>query len=701
MVETDVLLDDSKQRYQSLFHYNPYAVMEFDLLGNFVSANGACVKMSGYSVTELLQMTFHPLIYPDDARIAYEQFLLATHDKAGDYEVRIVAKDGRIVHLRITNVPVKVNQSVVGIYCIAKDITEHVKSQAMLTGQKRALEMIATGHSLIAILHTLCEWVKTVYPMVTCSLYTLEENEESLRHVAGQLPPQAFFQRIAEDSYVHGDWIEVEHEREYIACISKPLVHSSGRRMGLCSLHMPLMYSMDGGEKELLDVVIYVAGLAIERKETEKQIRQLAHYDPLTGLANRRLFLERLRSAWEYSKQTQLKFAVMFLDIDRFKSINDSLGHVVGDQILCVIGERLQASVRLEDTVARMGGDEFIILLPEVSNDEQAAGAARKILSTIEEPIRLEGHEFRMTTSIGIAIFPEHGEDTEKLLRNADVALYDAKRHGKNNFTLYRGDMNENGFERLILDNELRKGLKKQEFLLHFQPRVHIHSGEVSSAEALIRWNHPKLGMVSPGEFIPLAEETGFIIQLGRWVLEAVCRQIRTWADAGLQPVRIAVNVSARQFHYGLIDSIAQALHKFDVNPAFLEIEITETALMQNEDEATRTLSALQEMGIRVSIDDFGRGYSSLGFLQHFPIDALKIDQSFVREISGGKGAIVNAIITLAHSLNLQVVAEGVEENGQLEYLRQQHCDEMQGYLFSRPIPHDSFVHFLAPVSKV
>lgn len=694
---SDVLIDESRQRYQSLFDHNPDAVMAFDVDGHFISANLACERLSGYTVDELLQMSFHPLIHAEDTARALKEFRMALHGSATDYQCRIHAKNGSVAHVRVTNIPITVNHVIVGVFGVAKDMTEQVTSRLLLTGQKRLLEWIATGHSMIEILHHLSELVKSQYPESVCSILRYEEDGRTLLHLAGQLPPAEFFKEwdACQDESSKKE-LTFQTAQGMAKCMTRPMAYTNGEIMGLCVLHVPQSHQLDGRENELLDTATHIAALAIERKETERQVRQLAYYDPLTSLPNRRLFLERIQSAWEYAVKAQGRFAVMFMDMDRFKSINDSLGHAVGDHILRVVGSRLQESLRIEDTVARLGGDEFTVLLPDISDEFQVIGAARKMLSIIDSPIQHEGHEFRLTTSIGIAIYPDHGEDVERLLRNADVALYDAKKHGKNNFKQYRADMNEKLYERLILENALRRGLEHGEFHLHFQPRVHLKTGRVTSAEALLRWSSPTLGVVSPADFIPIAEETGLIIPIGNWVLETVCKQIRAWEDEGFSPVRIAVNVSAREFHHGLIDSVQSALTKFHVNPHYLEIEITETTLMQSEEEATETLAALKIMGIHVSIDDFGRGYSSLGFLQHFPIDALKIDQMFIREISTGNGAIVTAIVTLAHSLNLLVVAEGVEREDQLSFLQERECDEMQGYLFSRPIPPQEFVSFLS-----
>jgi diguanylate cyclase (GGDEF)-like protein len=393
--------------------------------------------------------------------------------------------------------------------------------------------------------------------------------------------------------------------------------------------------------------------------------------------------------------------AVMALDLDRFKIINDTFGHPVGDRLLQAVAERLASHVREGDTVARMGGDEFTFVLTDLGDSHQAGDIAQKILlSLAADPFMLEDKEIFMSASMGISVYPVDGGDTTSLIKNADAALYHAKSEGRNNFQYYAREMNASAMQRLTLESALRRALEREEFLLYYQPQIDLASGRIIGLEALLRWQHPERGLVSPGEFIPMLEETGLIVPVGEWVLHAACRQGRAWQQAGLQPIRIAVNLSALQFRQpDLVGMIERILAETGLDPSSheLELELTESLLMKNVEETAATLHRLHEMGVKLSIDDFGTGYSSLSYLKRFPLTSLKIDQSFVRDLSSNPddAAIVSAIIALGHGLKLNVIAEGVETTEQLAYLREMKCDEMQGFLFSRPVPASEITQLL------
>ncbi|MDI3547347.1 MAG: hypothetical protein PWR10_999 [Halanaerobiales bacterium] len=435
-----------------------------------------------------------------------------------------------------------------------------------------------------------------------------------------------------------------------------------------------------------------------ERKQAEEMLWQQVYHDALTGLPNRMLFNDRFTQALAHAYRNRQKLAVLFLDLDRFKNINDTQGYNVGDQLLQGVAERLTDLVREDDTVARMGGDEFILLLPEIAQAENATKIAKKILEAFKQPLMIGGHEFYITSSIGIVFYPNDGEDAETLLKNADIAMYRAKEQGGNNYQLYDPMMNVKASERLVLENSLRYALEREEFVVYYQPQVSISTGKIIGMEALIRWQHPEWGLLSPAEFIPLAEETGLIIPIGEWVLRTACAQNKAWQEAGYPPVHVAVNLSARQFQQqNLVETVTRVLKETGLEPHYLELEITESIAMQNADFTIVMLRHLEEMGIHISIDDFGTGYSSLSYLKHFPLDTLKIDQSFVRDltIDPNNKAIVIAIIAMAHSLKFKVIAEGVETQEQLAFLKQQQCDGIQGYLFSKPLPAEAFEKIL------
>ncbi len=434
------------------------------------------------------------------------------------------------------------------------------------------------------------------------------------------------------------------------------------------------------------------------RIRAESEIQQLINYDTLTGLPNRNLLHDRLKLAIAQAARERMLLGVMVLDLDRFKSINDTLGHRAGDKLLKTVASRLEACVRESDTLARLGGDEFVVILINVANEEGITVVAKKILAVIAEPIYIDGHEIYTSGSIGIAVYPMDGEDSHTLLKHADLAMYQAKELDRNNFQFFSREMNIKVLERMMLENSMRRALDKEEFFLVYQPQVDARSGRIVGMEALLRWQHPDLGLLSPDKFIFLAEETGFILQLGEWVLREACRQNREWQERGLPPVRMAVNLSAKQFgQYHLDEMIAATLMETGLSPEWLELEITESAVMKNAEQNISILRTMKDMGVTLAIDDFGTGYSSLSYLKHFPINRLKIDRSFVRDITSNTddAAIAEIIIAMAQTLKLNVIAEGVETRAQMEFLSFHNCVEMQGYLFSRPVRSEQFAELL------
>jgi len=430
------------------------------------------------------------------------------------------------------------------------------------------------------------------------------------------------------------------------------------------------------------------------RKHDEERIRYLANHDALTSLPNRAMFGDVLNLAIQNARRYKHNFAVLFIDLDRFKNINDTLGHEAGDKLLQEMGARLTQTVRSSDVVARLGGDEFVVLVQEVSEPRQVAAVARKVLSALVKPILVQGQECLVTASIGICMYPTEAQDEQSLMKNADIAMYRAKEDGKNNYKFYSEEINVHTFERLALEASLRRGLERNEFFLHYQAKLDLHTERITGVEALVRWQHPEMGMVPPAQFIPLAEETGLIVPIGKWVLNTACAQSVAWQREGLPPLCMAVNLSARQFaDEDLLKDIAAALESTGLQPELLELELTESMVMQNAERAGRVLAEIKKTGARLAIDDFGVGYSSLTHLKRFPIDTLKVDRSFIRDLPQDleDKAITEAIIAMGKSLGLTVVAEGVETLEQQTFLRDRACDEMQGYFFSKPIPGDQF----------
>ena len=444
--------------------------------------------------------------------------------------------------------------------------------------------------------------------------------------------------------------------------------------------------------------VVIVADVT-ERKKAEARINYLAYHDTLTGLPNRLLFEERLAQSLDGARREGRALAVMFVALDRFKQYNDTLGHAAGDQLLRAVGERLlRLAPEGGGALARFGGDEFSLLLTAAGGAACVAAAAREIQQILQPPFRVDGHELYVTVSIGIGLYPDDGEDAQSVLKNAGAALYRAKQQGGDNYQFYAADMNEHALKRLSLGNSLRRALESGEFVLHYQPQYGADASRVVGAEALVRWQHPELGLVPPAEFIPLAEDTGLIAPVGEWVLRTALAQNRSWQEAGLAPAPVSVNLSLRQFQQpDLLEVVSGALAESGLDPRYLELELTESSVMKDAARAVATLRELKGMGVSVAVDDFGSGYSSLSHLKHLPIDVLKIDKSFVRDMTEdpNDAAIVMAVVTLAHSLGLKVVAEGVETEEQLRFLRLLRCDAVQGYLLSRPLPAGDFERLL------
>ena len=454
-------------------------------------------------------------------------------------------------------------------------------------------------------------------------------------------------------------------------------------------------------DQALLTVMGHVGvqlGRVMERRQAEARLHQLAHYDTLTGLSNRALFADRLSQTLASPLRQGRPAAVLYLDLDRFKVINDTLGHHTGDLLLQTVSQRLIGAVGSESMVARLGGDEFAIFLTEISSERDASLIAENILKTLTKGFMVEGQELFVTGSIGISLYPDDGEEAQTLMKRADVAMYRAKHQGKNNCQFYARTMDAQAGRTLSLETQLRRAVKNDELVLHYQPKVSLHTDQITGMEALVRWQHPDMGLIPPAEFIPLLEETGMIIEAGEWILRRACEQNLAWQRAGLPPMPVAVNLSARQIsQQNMVAGVADVLRQTGLDPRWLELEITESMLMEQTETATVSLSELDAMGIHITIDDFGTGYSSLSYLKRFPISSLKIDRSFVKDImtDHDNAAIASAVIAMAHSLKMPVIAEGVETAGQLEFLRAHGCDEIQGFYFGKPLPPNEFAQLL------
>ena len=458
------------------------------------------------------------------------------------------------------------------------------------------------------------------------------------------------------------------------------------------------------GSDSLVDDCIWVFTDVSERRQAEERAKFLFYHDVLTQLPNQQLFQDRLQQAIAFCTRTGTKVAVMLVDLDRFKAINDVLGHGVGDQLLVEVAKRLEQAVRSTDTVSRQGGDEFVLLLTDVSEPDAIATFTRELMARLSEPFQIADRELTTSVSIGVAIYPEDGADYGTLLKKADMAMYRAKESGRNAYRFFNEDMNDEAVAQVTLLSGLRRALDTGQFVLHYQPQIEIASGRLLGAEALIRWHHPDLGLVYPGRFIPVAEETGLIVEIGDWVLREACREAARWEAAGMDGLVVAVNLSALQFKRGDVEkSVAQMLDATGLDPSLLELELTESILIQDTENVLAAVKRLKLMGIKLSIDDFGTGYSSLSYLKRFDADKLKIDQSFVRDLAvdAEDAAIVRAIIQMAHSLGLRTIAEGVETKEAQDLLRLYRCDEAQGYFHARPMPAEQFMAFATSHGRV
>lgn len=463
---------------------------------------------------------------------------------------------------------------------------------------------------------------------------------------------------------------------------------------------------------DLMNTTADLAGLALftapilyfvltdmrNREFTVRQLTYLAYHDMLTGLPNRQKFQQSVGMSIRAAKLSGRKLSVMFIDLDRFKNVNDTFGHAFGDLLLTEAAERLKSGLRAGDCVSRQGGDEFTVLIKDTPQPQDAEKVAQKIIHLLSQPFAIDGHELRVGCSIGIAMYPQDGEDPITLMKNADTAMYRAKELGKNGYQFYKAEMNDTVIQKLVMEEWLNKALEQEEFVLYYQPQVDIFTTRMNGMEALIRWNHPRLGFISPVEFIPLAEETGLIIPIGQWVLRTACKQNKAWQLAGFPPLKMAVNISPIQFHqHDFVQVVLDALQESGLEPQYLELEITEGIAMYHVDQVIQKLQTLRELGVHISMDDFGTGYSSLNYLKKFPIDKLKIAQQFVRDITvdPDDAAIVQAIMAMALSLKLDVIAEGVETEEQLSFLLDIKCREIQGYIYSKPVPANEFTDLM------
>lgn len=713
-------------------------IFGLDTNGNHTFINKAAAALLGYEVDELIGKNGH-LIYhrskPDGAPYPAEECPVSAAYRDGTEhsgEDMYWRRDGSIFPVSFTSKPIFEGSAIAGAVVTFRDITERRHAEDKL---RRSKELSDALNELNIVIHSTLD-VNVIMQRVVADAAKavgvdgasigLFEDDSFIIPYAYNLPQELVNQRLAagdvkvayyaasvRDVIVFPDVLTDERlnirfwrKFNVRALVVAPLM-VRGKVIGAFSFYCIKTKVVCSAEyadfarklASSISLALENAHLFDERKQIEEEMRRMAQHDALTGLPNRRLFAEILAIEFAQARRHRSKLAVLFLDLDRFKEVNDTLGHEAGDRLLKKVADRFRRTIREADTVARIGGDEFNMILADISRAEDVSDIALKIVASLREPIVLDGHELHVTTSVGISIYPDDSEEIETLLRYADIAMYHAKENGRNTFRFYNPSINTRSIERIKLESWLRQTIKREELVVYYQPQVDIKSGKVCYAEALVRWNHPDRGLLEPKDFLPLAEETGFITSIDEWVLRTACSRTAAWKKTGLNAFCVTVNLSARRFQSpDLVDMITSVLEETGVAPDCLDLEVTESTAMSNVERSASQLRDLRGMGIHISIDDFGTGYSSLNYLKKLPIERLKIDKSFIHDIArdADDRAIVSAVTAMAHSMKLKVTAEGVETEEQLSFLKMTGCDEMQGFLFSKPVPAEQFEELIA-----
>lgn len=687
--QAELALQASESNYREIFHGARDGIVLIDTqTGHILNCNPEFERQSGRTRESLADMTMWSLRPPSERRRAKAWFEKILREGTGETSnFSLMRPDGGLTPIESRATLITINQARY-VQSITRDITERKLAEAALKAKEERLRQAG------AVIENTSEAVlmsdvDNRIIMVNKAFTTITGYRE--QDVIGKKPSilssgrhdQAFYDMMWTHIRETGRWQGEVWNRRKNGEIYPEL-------LSICTL-----YDDAGKITNYVSVSTDISRL----KASEAKLDHLAHHDPLTGLPNRLLLISRLEHGIEKAQREDRQMALLMLDLDRFKDVNDIFGHLAGDELLRELAERLTSRLRGVDTICRLGGDEFTVLLDEITQPEDAAKVANDIIAALSQPCRLQvGSEVRVGVSVGISLFPQHGSTPEELLKHADTALYRAKTEGRGRFKYFSEDQTQAARERIELETRLRRAIQEKQLHLHYQPQVHIATGDIIGVEALVRWNDPDFGMIPPGRFIRVAEETGLITEIGNWVLEEACRQGREWMDHGLPNITIAVNLSSHQFlHSDITQIVADTLSATGFPADRLELELTESALMEREEEAIQILNRLHVTGVRVAIDDFGTGYSSLAYLKLFPLDVLKIDKSFVDDIPLHRDdmEITATIIAMAHTLRLKVLAEGVETHAQLEFLRSQGCDFYQGYLNNRPMAAADFERLL------
>ena len=632
-------------------------------------------------------------------------------------------KNGLPFYSEISLSPVEIDGEIL-LFCVERDINSRKYTERLIEGQNRLLQLIGANEDPLFILNAVCDFVHELRPSWCVGIQLLADDQRTFAQGIGQEFPDILLKQLNEMPVTHGNgiWsdavlvacpVQIEQLQQapcmqfvngleelsaFASSMAWPLMDKHGQVLGSFTLLFPDVPCMNEDDMSLIGIMIEIATIAIEGRRSEKKILQLAHYDELTGLPNRFLYNQHLAKALSLAERNRTRLAVLFLDLDRFKNINDTFGHDEGDKVLRSVAQRFRKTLRESDIVARVGGDEFILLIDQFNEPRDLCDIADKLLFEASQPFEIYGQECQLSASIGIATFPTDGRDAQTLLKNADIAMYRAKNKGKDNFQFYASEMNTHTVERLAFEARLRKALERREFVVYYQPKVSVDTGLIVGAEALVRWNHPERGLLYPNDFIMLAEEAGLIPRLGMLVLDVACRDVLNFRQLDGRFGRIAINLSGSQFNdHQLLEEVKSVIDFWRVPSNAIEFEITEGMVMHNREQAIVLMDGFKEAGFTLSIDDFGTGYSSLAYLKRFPVDSVKVDRSFIKDIPHDPNdtAIVRAIVVMAHTLGLKVIAEGVDAPTQLSTLREFQCDEYQGFYFSKAISAKEFASLL------
>ena len=691
----------SEARFRAMSDASPLGIFVADTEGECVYTNAAYQEISGLSFEQTLGTNWSMAIHPEDReRVLAEWRIAARTLEPFQSEYRFQQEGERVVWCRVNSAAMDEGGSSLGLVQTVEDITERKMAESVLRASEEALfeekerAQVTLNSIGDAVLTTDLEG-NVAYLNQVAETMTGWSREEALGR-----PLEEVFRIVdgkTRQAAANPAQIAIAENRTVGLSADCVLIRRDATESTIEDSSAPI-HNRDG---QVAGAVIVFHDVSQSRAMALK-MAHLAQHDFLTDLPNRVLLTERLAQAIGLANRHRKQVGLLFLDLDYFKHINDSLGHAIGDLLLQSVASRLTAAVRATDTVCRQGGDEFVILLAEIEQPQDAAHVAQTLLTAFSEPHLISGHELHVTLSIGISVYPDDGDNVDDVMQNADTAMFHAKACGRNTYQFFRAEMNTQALLRLALEGNLRRALRQEEFLLHYQPQIDLASGAMVGAEALIRWRDPVHGLIHPAQFIAVAEECGLIVPICRWVLREACRQVQAWLDAGLPAVPVAVNISAVEFrHKDFLENVALILRETGLAPSYLELELTESILMHDVEASAKVLEALKAMGVRLAIDDFGTGYSSLSYLQSFPIDTLKIDQSFVRDIVSGpnNGAIVSAVIGMGKNLNQRVIAEGVETDQQLVFLKARHCDEGQGFHFSDPLSAEDFTRRLLAVA--